>query len=107
MGSIREVREGPYYRQNYDRTRDSVPRADDLIQWAKWLLARDPERGKKSGPAEIWTVSIMSEWDSDPYGGVFIYYRFDERCVTLESVRPRTEFLGDRPYRVPDPPYDF
>lgn len=107
MRPIRAVLEGKYYRLNYEIVRDTIPRVDDLIQWARWLLARDPERGTRTPFADLWTVSFKSEWDSAPYGGILVYYRFTDEHVILESIRPRSEFLGDRPYTLPDPPFDF
>lgn len=57
-------------------------RADEFVDNAKWLLARNPYAGHQLIPSHIWFLPI-----AERLGRAALYYRFDVVVVELLSIR--------------------
>ena len=56
--------------------------ADEFVDNAKWLPARNPYAGYQLIPAHIWFLPM-----AESLGRAALYYRFDEETVDLLSIR--------------------
>ncbi len=59
-----------------------VEEADDFVQAAELILARDPEVGTNAQGTDVWLLPMA------PVGGteVYLYYTFDAEAVYLIAI---------------------
>jgi hypothetical protein len=66
-------------------------RADEFIDGAKWVLSRDPFKGKRISTSNVWFLPIaeIPESDENPPGilPVVLYYTFDDDYVNFLSIQ--------------------
>ena len=59
--------------------------ADTFVEAAEFVLARDPEIGKRIGPdSNVWSLPMAPIGDLE----ISLYYTFDESTVWLISIAP-------------------
>jgi len=83
-GKIRQVIEETRFRLELRRLIKTAERADEFVDGAKWLLARDPMQGKQIGNSMVWFLAMKQKVGILP---VVIYYTFDEGNVNLLSIQ--------------------
>lgn len=59
-------------------------RAEEFSDGAKWVLARDPRRGKQIGTSHVWFLPIH---DAPGILPIILYYTFDDDNVYFLSVQ--------------------
>ena len=59
-------------------------RADEFIDGAKWVLSRDPFRGKRLGSSHVWFLAMDELEDHLP---IILYYTFDDDHVNFLSIQ--------------------
>lgn len=62
-------------------------RADEFVDGAKWVLARNPHKGHRIGDTHVWFIPNETIVDVLP---VVIYYTFNENHVYLLSIQETT-----------------
>jgi hypothetical protein len=66
-------------------------RADEFINGAKWVLGRDPFKGKRIGTSSVWFLPMeeIPKTDESPPGilPVVLYYTFDDDYVNFLSIQ--------------------
>jgi hypothetical protein len=58
-------------------------RADEFIDGAKWVLCRDPFRGRRIGNSHVWFLAMEELPEHLP---IVLYYTFDNDNVNLLSI---------------------
>ncbi len=78
---VREVR----FERELHRLQPNLRRADEFVEGAEWVLARDPKTGyqvREGSP--VWCLCINRELSLHP---AVIYYTFDESHVYFLSIQ--------------------
>jgi hypothetical protein len=92
----RHLRKVKYEQRFDDELKQIEPdfwRADECLQGAEWLLARDPERGYRANPSSnVWILPVV---DVPGFRPVVIYYTFDDRYVYMLSIQLSSGGDGD------------
>ncbi len=79
----RTVIESKQFRKELRRIDSNPVTADELIEGAKWVFARDPYRGVQLAPrSKVWFLAL------NPPGGrsIGLYYAFDDDPVHFLSI---------------------
>ncbi len=79
----RTVVESKQFRKELRRIQSNPVTADELIDGAKWVAARDPYKGVQLAPrSNVWFLAL------DPPGGraVGLYYAFDDNTIHFLSI---------------------
>jgi hypothetical protein len=58
-------------------------RADEFIDGAKWVLCRNPLKGKRIGNSHVWFLSMEEIPGVLP---IVLYYTFDDDFVNFLSI---------------------
>jgi hypothetical protein len=62
-----------------------VPRVEEFVEGAKWMLARTPHEGKQIGSTDVWFLPNEYRKSSGELP-VVLYYTFDDNFVNLLSI---------------------
>lgn len=62
----------------------NAKRADEFIDGAKWVLSRDPSKGKRIGKSHVWFLPMEEIPGILP---VILYYTFDDSYVNFLSIQ--------------------
>ena len=88
---LREIVEEPRFASELAALLPDARRADEFIDGAKWVLIRDPFKGKRISISKVWFLPIaeIPETDEDPPGilPVILYYTFDDDYVNFLSIQ--------------------
>lgn len=79
----RTVIDSVRFRKELHAVSSDSRRADEFVDNAKRLLARNPYAGYQSIPSHVWFLPI-----AERLGRAALYYRFDGEVVELLSIRP-------------------
>jgi len=79
----RTIVESKQYSRELRQVESNPIAADDIVDGAKWVLARDPYRGEQLGPrSTVWFLAI----DPPKARPVGLYYAFDDNSVHFLSI---------------------
>lgn len=59
-----------------------ILRLEDAVDGLEWVLAREPERGTQVAGTDIYAWPVQTYFSQ-----ALVYYRFDDRQVSLLSIR--------------------
>lgn len=62
----------------------NAKRADEFIDGAKWVLCRNPTKGRRIGNSHVWFLAMEEIPGLLP---VILYYTFDDSYVNLLSIQ--------------------
>ena len=79
----RTIVETKQFRKELRHIEPNPVAADELIDGAKWVLARDPYKGVQLGPrSQVWFLAI----NPPKARAVGLYYAFDKDAVHFLSI---------------------
>ncbi len=81
---LREIVEEHRFSRELKLIIPHAKRADEFIDAAKWVLSRDPYRGKRIGTSHVWFLPIKEIPNTLP---VVLYYTFDDNYVNFLSIQ--------------------
>lgn len=76
------IREHQFEKELRALIRDAI-RADQFVEGAEFVLARDPRKGIQIPGTQIWFMPMALIGDDQ----ITLYYTFDETTVWLLSIR--------------------
>ena len=79
------VEELKFYTEFNNLVKLNIPRVEDFVEGAKWLLARNPEEGKRISTTDVWFLpnEFLPDKGELP---LVIYYTFDDNIVNLLAI---------------------
>ena len=88
---LREIVEEHRFRDELAVLLSDARRADEFIDGAKWVLSRDPFKGRRIGTSKVWFLPMeeIPETRVGPPGilPVILYYTFDDDYVNFLSIQ--------------------
>ena len=72
-----------------DSLRQFIPdpwEADQVLFGARWILMRDPHRGRQRPGSHVWTYLTRPPGRDTPF---LIYYTFDDEHVVFLRITPQ------------------
>ena len=87
---LRQLRREPLFEENLKTIIPGARRADEFLEGAEWLLARDPATcGRQIRPASgVWRMVWNEMANVSPF---VLYYVFDDNCVCLLAIEVTDE----------------
>ena len=79
MDNIRDIVRDPRFEQELAQIESDVQRADEFLEGAETILAREPQFGHRLGNSNVY---FIPGWTID----LNIYYTFDDERVILLSI---------------------
>lgn len=81
---MREIIEEPRFALELQGLIRKAKQADDFVDGAKWVLSRDPFRGRRIGNSHVWFLPLE---EIPEYLPVVLYYTFDDNYVNFLSIQ--------------------
>lgn len=90
-GKMREIVEEHRFADELAALIPNAPRAGEFIDGAKWVLSRDPFKGKRIGNSHVWFLPTeeLPQTKEGPSGilPIILYYTFDDNYVNFLSIQ--------------------
>ena len=83
-----DVEESQVFRDQANELFPNPGHQDKTLEGVTWVLARNPYEGKETDQEGVWAIPTDA-WPSSK--AVTIYYRIEERSVTLLGIRESPE----------------
>jgi hypothetical protein len=88
---LREIVEEHRFRDELAVLLPDARRADEFIDGAKWVLSRDPSKGRRISKSKVWFLpmaAIPSTEGAQPgILPIILYYTFDDDYVNFLSIQ--------------------
>jgi hypothetical protein len=81
---MRTIIEEPRFVFELQALISNAKRADEFVDAAKWVLSRDPSKGRQIGRSHVWFLPIEDVPGILP---VVLYYTFDDDFVNFLSIQ--------------------
>jgi hypothetical protein len=81
---MREITEEHRFAFELQALIPNARRADEFIDGTKWVLCRDPLRGRQIGNSHVWFLPMEEIPDHLP---IVLYYTFDNDYVNFLSIQ--------------------
>ena len=87
---LREIVEEPRFAFELAALVPNARRADEFIDGAKWVLSRDPFRGRRISTSNVWFLPMEEIPQTEESSGILpiiLYYTFDDDYVSFLSIQ--------------------